>query len=73
MLGHSLMGAPFTAKFSIAAAATMGAAFIMAAPIFQGLAISLVFNLSSSTALAVLMILAVYAWQRDDRKELTGS
>jgi hypothetical protein len=34
-------------------AAMIGAAFIMADPIFQGLAISLVFGLASSTALTV--------------------
>jgi multidrug efflux pump subunit AcrB len=52
--------------FLTAAAAMIGAAFIMADPIFQGLAISLVFGLASSTALTVLVIPAVYVWLRDD-------
>ncbi len=49
-----------------AAAAMIGAAFIITDPIFQGLAISLVFGLASSTALTVLVIPAVYVWLRDD-------
>ena len=49
-----------------AAAAIIGAAFILADPIFQGLAISLVFGLASSTALTVLVIPAIYIWLRDD-------
>jgi len=49
-----------------AAAAIIGAAFIMTDPIFQGLAISLVFGLISSTALTVIIIPAVYVWLRDD-------
>lgn len=49
-----------------AAAAMIGAAFILADPIFQGLAISLVFGLASSTALTVLVIPALYVWLRDD-------
>ncbi|MGE5547056.1 MAG: efflux RND transporter permease subunit [Solirubrobacterales bacterium] len=51
-----------------AAAAMIGAAFILADPIFQGLAISLVFGLASSTLLTVLVIPAVYVWLRDDGK-----
>jgi multidrug efflux pump subunit AcrB len=51
-----------------AAAAIIGAAFIIADPIFQGLAISLVFGLASSTALTLLVIPAVYVMLRDDRK-----
>jgi multidrug efflux pump subunit AcrB len=50
-----------------AAAAMIGAAFILTDPIFQGLAISLVFGLASSTALTVLVIPAIYVWLRDDR------
>jgi multidrug efflux pump subunit AcrB len=53
-----------------AAAAMIGAAFIVTDPIFQGLAVSLVFGLASSTALTVLVIPAVYVWLRDDGKEL---
>ncbi|MGD0761736.1 MAG: hypothetical protein ABR929_00850 [Roseiarcus sp.] len=48
------------------AAATIGSALILADPIFQGLAISLVFGLASSTALTLLAIPAIYAWLRDD-------
>jgi multidrug efflux pump subunit AcrB len=55
-----------------AAAAMIGAAFIMTDPIFQGLAISLVFGLASSTALTVLVIPAVYIWLRDDGKPLAS-
>ncbi|HEV2550977.1 MAG TPA: efflux RND transporter permease subunit, partial [Stellaceae bacterium] len=53
-----------------AAAAMIGAAFIITDPIFQGLAISLVFGLASSTALTVLVIPAVYIWLRDDGRPL---
>lgn len=59
----------FKPIFLTAAAAIIGAAFIMTDPIFQGLAISLVFGLASSTALTVLVIPAVYVWLRDDHKE----
>ena len=51
-----------------AAAAMIGAAFILADPIFQGLAISLVFGLASSTALTLLTIPALYVWLRDDER-----
>ncbi|WP_156520865.1 efflux RND transporter permease subunit [Magnetospirillum moscoviense] len=53
-----------------AAAAMIGAAFILADPIFQGLAISLVFGLASSTALTLLVIPALYVWLRDDGRAL---
>ncbi len=43
-----------------ALAAMIGAAVILADPIFQGLAISLLFGLLSSTALTVLVIPAIY-------------
>ena len=43
-----------------AIAAMIGAAVILADPIFQGLAISLLFGLLSSTALTVLVIPAIY-------------
>lgn len=49
-----------------AAAAMIGAAFILVDPIFQGLTISLVFGLASSTALTLLVIPALYVWLRDD-------
>ncbi len=45
-----------------AAAAMIGAAFILFDPIFQGLAISLVFGLASATALTLLVIPAIYVW-----------
>jgi multidrug efflux pump subunit AcrB len=51
-----------------AIAAMIGAAFILADPIFQGLAISLLFGLASSTALTVLVIPAIYVVLRDDGK-----
>ena len=38
----------------------IGAAVILTDPIFQGLAISLLFGLASSTALTVLVIPAIY-------------
>jgi multidrug efflux pump subunit AcrB len=49
-----------------AAAAIIGASFILTDPIFQGLAISLVFGLASSTLLTLLVIPALYVWLRDD-------
>jgi multidrug efflux pump subunit AcrB len=49
-----------------AAAAMIGAAFILTDPIFQGLAVSLVFGLASSTALTLLVIPAIYVTLRDD-------
>jgi multidrug efflux pump subunit AcrB len=49
-----------------ALAAMIGAAFILADPIFQGLAISLLFGLASSTLLTVLVIPAIYVLLRDD-------
>jgi multidrug efflux pump subunit AcrB len=59
----------FKPIFLTAVAAMIGAAFILADPIFQGLAISLVFGLASSTALTLLVIPAIYVWLRDDGKE----
>jgi multidrug efflux pump subunit AcrB len=56
----------FKPIFLTAAAAIIGAAFILTDPIFQGLAISLVFGLASSTALTLLVIPAIYVWLRDD-------
>jgi multidrug efflux pump subunit AcrB len=43
-----------------ALAAMIGAAVILSDPIFQGLALSLLFGLASSTALTVLVIPAIY-------------
>ena len=56
-----------------AAAAMTGAAFILLDPIFQGLAISLVFGLASSTALTMLTIPALYVWLRDDGRPFSGA
>ena len=52
----------------IALAAMIGAGFVLADPIFQSLAISLVFGLASSTALTLRVIPAIYVWLRDDLK-----
>lgn len=49
-----------------ALAAMIGAATILLDPIFQGLAISLLFGLASSTLLTVLVIPAIYIVLRDD-------
>ncbi|MET3528024.1 efflux RND transporter permease subunit [Phenylobacterium koreense] len=49
-----------------ALAAMIGAAVILTDPIFQGLAISLLFGLASSTLLTVLVIPALYVVLRDD-------
>jgi len=46
------------------------AAAAMTDPIFQGLAISLLFGLASSTLLTVLVIPAIYIVLRDDRQSL---
>ena len=54
-----------------AAAAMIGAAVILTDPIFQGLAISLLFGLASSTLLTVLVIPAIYIVLRDDERPLT--
>ncbi|OJU23993.1 MAG: multidrug transporter AcrB [Alphaproteobacteria bacterium 64-6] len=50
-----------------ALAAMIGAATILVDPIFQGLAISLLFGLASSTLLTVLVIPAIYVVLRDNR------
>jgi len=52
-----------------ALAAMIGAAVILFDPIFQGLAISLLFGLASSTLLTVLVIPAIYIALRDDGRE----
>ncbi len=49
-----------------ALAAIIGAAVILTDPIFQGLAISLLFGLASSTLLTVLVIPAIYIVMKDD-------
>ncbi len=51
-----------------ALAAMIGAATILSDPIFQGLAISLLFGLASSTLLTVLVIPAIYVVLRDPNK-----
>ncbi|MCB9979334.1 MAG: efflux RND transporter permease subunit [Rhodospirillales bacterium] len=51
-----------------ALAAMIGAVTILGDPIFQGLAISLLFGLASSTALTVLVIPAIYVVLRDDAR-----
>ena len=56
----------FKPIFLTAVTAMIGAAFILTDPIFQGLAISLLFGLLSSTLLTVLVIPAVYVVMRDD-------
>jgi len=50
-----------------ALAAIIGAITILTDPIFQGLAISLLFGLASSTLLTVLVIPAIYIWLRGDK------
>jgi multidrug efflux pump subunit AcrB len=56
-----------------AIAAMIGAAVILADPIFQGLAISLLFGLASSTALTVLVIPAIYIVLRGDKPAATSA
>jgi len=53
-----------------ALAAMIGAATILLDPIFQGLALSLLFGLASSTLLTVLVIPAIYIVLRDDGRML---
>jgi multidrug efflux pump subunit AcrB len=52
-----------------ALAAIIGAITILTDPIFQGLAISLLFGLASSTLLTVLVIPAIYVLLRGDKTE----
>ena len=54
-----------SARSCFSASAMIGAATILSDPIFQGLAISLLFGLASSTLLTVLVILAIYIVLRD--------
>jgi multidrug efflux pump subunit AcrB len=51
-----------------ALSAMIGAATILSDPIFQGLAISLLFGLASSTLLTLLVIPAIYVVLRDDSR-----
>ena len=53
-------------RLAIAFDSHSAAAFILTDPIFQGLAISLVFGLASSTALTLLVIPAIYVWLMGD-------
>jgi multidrug efflux pump subunit AcrB len=53
-----------------ALAAMIGAVVILTDPIFQGLAISLLFGLASSTLLTVLVIPAIYIVLRDDKNHV---
>jgi len=55
-----------------ALAAMIGAAAILTDPIFQGLAISLLFGLASSTLLTVLVIPAIYVWLRGSDQPSTS-
>ena len=62
-LPHGTDAADFAADQPIlltAVAAMIGAVVLLADPIFQGLAISLLFGLASSTLLTVLVIPAIY-------------
>jgi multidrug efflux pump subunit AcrB len=61
----------FKPIFLTAIAAMVGAGFILLDPIFQGLAISMLFGLASSTALTLLVIPALYILLRDDGIEMT--
>ena len=56
----------------LTAAAMIGAAVILTDPIFQGLAISLLFGLASSTLLTVLVIPAIYVVLRDDGRSASA-
>jgi multidrug efflux pump subunit AcrB len=56
-----------------ALAAMIGAGVILFDPIFQGLAISLLFGLASSTLLTVLVIPAIYIVMRDDGRTTEGA
>ena len=60
-------GVRFLPIFLTAITAMSGAAFILVDPIFQGLGISLLFGLASSTALTLLVIPAIYWVARGGR------
>jgi len=55
-----------------AVTAMAGSAFILFDPIFQGLAVSLLFGLASSTLLTLLVIPAIYVLLRDDGRGFSG-
>jgi multidrug efflux pump subunit AcrB len=63
----------FKPIFLTALAAMIGAATILLDPIFQGLAISLLFGLASSTLLTVLVIPAIYVVLRNADEEVGRS
>lgn len=63
----------FKPTFLTAVTTMAGAAFILSDPIFQGLAISLLFGLASSTLLTVLVIPATYVLLRDDHRPLAST
>ncbi len=62
----------FKPIFLTAIAAMLGASVILTDPIFQGLAISMLFGLASSTALTLLVIPAIYVWLRDDGRPVAA-
>jgi multidrug efflux pump subunit AcrB len=62
----------FRPIFLTAVTAMVGAGFILLDPIFQGLAISLLFGLASSTLLTVLVIPAIYVLLLGDRSKAAG-
>jgi len=55
-----------------AAAAMIGGVFILTDPIFQGLALSLVFGLASATILTPLVIPALYVWHEERKAKGKG-
>jgi multidrug efflux pump subunit AcrB len=55
----------FKPSLLTAVAAMIGAATFLSDPIFQGLALALLFGLASSTVLTVLLIPAIYVVFRD--------
>jgi multidrug efflux pump subunit AcrB len=55
-----------------AVTAMIGALFIIADPIFKGLATSLFFGLISSTLLTTLVIPALYIWRRGEAGRQAG-
>jgi len=61
----------FLPIFLTAVTAMIGAAFILPDPIFQGLAISLLFGLASSTVLTLLVIPSLWWVMRSGREEGT--
>jgi multidrug efflux pump subunit AcrB len=62
-------GVRFLPIFLTAITAMSGAAFILVDPIFQGLGISLLFGLATSTALTLLVIPAIYWVARGGREK----